>query len=180
MKIKGKKITLIPIKPDEKDEFYKLATESYGSKFWHDEKEKTKLTKEKFFQDWHEGYFDLNSLERGQCFWIIVNGKKIGQVNYNEIDSKNKKVELDIIIGTQENMGRGYSSDALKALMKYLFEKLNINKIWIEPRANNIRAIKAYKKIGFRKEALIRKEEYFEGKLVSRIRLRVLKKDFLR
>ena len=180
MILKGEKVTLVPIKPEEKDEFYELATKSYGSKFWHDKEETKKLTKEKFFKDWNEGYFDVNSPEKGQCFWIIVNGRKIGQVNYNKIDLQNKKVEVDIIIGSEEDMSKGYGSDSLRTLMKYLFEKLGVNKIWIEARGNNPRAIKAYEKAGFKKEGLLRGENYFEGKFVDCVRFGILRKEFLR
>jgi len=178
MKLKGEKIILVPIKPEEKDEFYELATKSYGSKFWRDEEEKKTLTKEKFFKDWHEGYFDLNLPEKGQCFWIVVNGRKIGQINYNKIDLKNKKVELDIIIGAKEDMGKGYGSDSLKTLIKHIFENFDVNKIWIEARANNPRAIRAYKKVGFKKEGLLREENYFERRFVDCVRFGILKKEF--
>jgi len=179
MKIEGEKVALVPIKPEEKEAFYKLATESYGSKFWYDEKQKVKRTKEKFFQDWYEGYFDINLLEKGQCFWIVVNGEKIGQVNNNKIDLENKRVELDIIIGAKENMGKEYGSDALKTLIKYLFKNFNINKIWIAARVNNPRAIRAYEKAGFKKEGVLREEDYFEGKFVDCIRFGILRKEFL-
>jgi len=179
MKIEGEKVTLVPIKPEEKEEFYKLAIKSYGSKFWYDEKQKAKLTKEKFLQDWHEGYFDINLLEKGQCFWIVVNKEKIGQVNHNKIDLENKRVELDIIIGAKENMGKGYGSDALKTLIKYLFENFSINKIWIAARVNNLRAIRAYEKAGFKKEGILREEDYFEGEFVDCIRFGILRKEFL-
>jgi|GEM_PF-5064780 len=54
MEIRGKKVVLIPIKAGEKDEFYKLATETGGSKFWYGEKGRAQYTKEKFFEDWRE------------------------------------------------------------------------------------------------------------------------------
>lgn len=180
MKIEGEKIILVPIRPEEKDEFYKLVTESYGSKFWYDEERKTKRTKEDFFRDWNEGYFDSNSPERGQCFWIIANKERIGQINYNKVDLKNKKIELDIIIGAEKNMGKGYGSDALKTLIKYLFDNFDINKVWISARTNNPRAIAAYKKVGFKKECVLHKKDYFEGKFVDCVRFGILKKEFLK
>ena len=33
MELKGKKVVLIPIVPEEKEDFYKLATQSFGSDF---------------------------------------------------------------------------------------------------------------------------------------------------
>ncbi|MDD4990070.1 MAG: GNAT family protein [Candidatus Pacebacteria bacterium] len=177
MEIKGEKVVLVPIKPGEKDEFYKLATQTEGSKFWYGKKGRAERTKDNFFQDWNDGYFDIVSPEKGQCFWIIVNGEKIGQINYNKIDLENKKVELDIIIGNEEKMGKGYGTDALKTLMKYLFDNFDINKILIEARLNNPRAIKAYEKVGFKKEGLLRQEDYFEGKFTDCVKFGILRSE---
>lgn len=49
MEIKGEKVKLIPIKWRERKEFYKLATKSYGSKFWYDAKRKKREQKKNTF-----------------------------------------------------------------------------------------------------------------------------------
>ena len=115
---------------------------------------------------------------KGQCFWVVYEGKKIGQINYNKIDKKNKKVELDIIIGPQTNLSKGLGTDALKTLMEHLFNSFDINKIIISARANNPRAIKAYQKVGFKKEGLLKEENYFKGEFVDYVIFGLLKRDF--
>ncbi len=67
-------------------------------------------------------------------------------------------------------MGKGYGTDALKTLAKYLFDNFDVSKVWIEARANNPRAIRAYEKAGFKKETLLEKADYFEGELVDKVR----------
>jgi len=178
MKLKGKNIVLIPIDKEERDDFFELAAKSYGSDWWYDDEKKKKRFKKNFFKDWSEDYFNINKPEEGQCFWIVYKGEKIGQVNYNEIDKKNKKVELDIIIGSQKRLGKGLGTDALKILIEHLFNSFDINKIVISARANNPRAIKAYQKVGFKKEGLLREEDYFKDKFIDCIRFGLLRKDF--
>jgi len=178
MEIRGKRVVLIPIKLGEKDEFYKLVTKSYGSKFWYDKKDKEWTKKENFFKRWNKNYFSIKPNENGQCFWIVLKRKKIGQINYNSIHKRNKNVELDIIIGEKKNIGKGYGTDALRTLLKFLFENFDIHKVWIEARVDNTRAISAYKKIGFKREGLLREENYFNGKFVDCIRFGILRKEF--
>lgn len=178
MKIKGEKVTLIPISQEEKDKFYTLATESYGSIFWYDAQERSELTEEIFFYDWHEAYFDVNSREEGQLFWITISGEKIGAISYNRMDSKNKIVELDILIGEEKYCGKEYGPDALKTLLKYLFENFDIHKVWIGARANNPRAIRAYQKAGLKKEAVLRETDLFGGKFVDCIIFGILRREF--
>lgn len=178
MKLKGEKVILIPIKKEERDDFFKLATKSFGSDWWYGDEEKEKRSRKDFFKDWNEDCFNIDKPEKGQCFWIEYKGKRIGQINYNKIDKKNKKVELDIIIGPQKRLSKGLGTDALKTLIKYLFNSFKINKITISARANNPRAIKAYQKSGFKKEGLLREEDYFKGEFVDCVIFGLLRKDF--
>ena len=130
-----------------------------------------------FFNDWKDYFFDINKPEQGQCFWIKTDDKKIGVVCYSEFDKQNKKTELDIILGDKEDLGKGYGVDAIKALIKYLFMNFNLNKIWIEARGNNPRAIKAYQKAGFQKEGLLKEEDYFNGEFVDCVRFGILRNE---
>lgn len=178
MRLRGEKIYLQAITNLDKDYFYTIATKSDGAKFWYDDKQREKRLKSAFFKDWNEGHFYIRKPLAGQCFWIIVNSKKVGVIAYNVIDEKNQQTEIDIIIGSEEDMGKGYGSDAIKTLCGYIFEKLKLKKIWIEVRANNPRAIKAYQKAGFKKECVLKENEYFQGELVDCVRFGLLREDF--
>jgi RimJ/RimL family protein N-acetyltransferase len=58
---------------------------------------------------------------------------------------------LDIIIGNREELGRGYGSDALHTLVRHLFETFpTLETAIIATHRQNARAIRAYKKAGFR------------------------------
>lgn len=177
MNIQGEKIILVPIRLEEKEDFYQMATHSEGSCFWFDEQELTSITRETFFLGWNDDYFDRAKPDKGQCFWIVGEEKKVGVIAYNTFDANNKKVELDILIGQRENMGKGYGSDALKTIVAYLFNTFDLNKIWIEPKADNPRAVKAYEKAGFQTEGLLRQDVYFDGRFVDCIRMAILRSD---
>jgi diamine N-acetyltransferase len=58
-----------------------------------------------------------------------------------------------------ENCGKGYGSDALRALCDYLFKSLGIKEFVIRPSAKNSRAIKAYEKAGFHQVEYNTKEQ---------------------
>ncbi|MFH1597774.1 MAG: GNAT family protein [Patescibacteria group bacterium] len=178
MIIKGKKVTLVPIKKSEKDQFWQMATKSYGADFWYGQVGKKALTKKNFFQDFDDRYFDPQKKDDSQCFWIMKDRVRIGEINYNDMDPMNKSTELDILIAAKEDIGRGYGSDALRTLMKYLFAKYKLHRIWLGVRVDNHRAIKVYQKLGFQKEGRIREAEYFNKKYVDRILMGILRKEF--
>lgn len=117
--------------------------------------------------------FLLRSFSKYSC-----KSKKIGVIAYNVVDQQNQSTEIDIIIGDESDMDKGYGSDAIKTLCAYIFEKLKLKKIWLEARANNPRAIKAYLKAGFKQECVLKGKEFFQGELVDCVRLGMEREDF--
>ena len=148
MVIKGDKVVLKPMTADEIPLFYKWATQSDATPFWYQDGKIPTL--EQFLDDWKPLYFDSSQPEKGMCFAIVVDGRAIGQVNYNEIDRTNDSVELDIIIADDVDKSKGYGTDALKTLSQYLIENMNVKIPYIIPVISNHRAIRAYQKAGFK------------------------------
>ena len=81
----------------------------------------------------------------------------------NRVHGDKDQVNFEIYVGDMEYRSGGYGSDALRALIKYGFNDLNLNKIWCEVYTNND-ALDIYRHIGFRDEGLIRQHYFNEGK----------------
>ena len=98
-------------------------------------------------------YLDGTAPELGRCFLILVDGEPVGQVTYNDImgwDGR-KRVELDIWMRSEACCGKGYGTDALDALCRYLHERFGVEDFMVQPSARNPRAIRAYEKVGFKR-----------------------------
>ena len=54
---------------------------------------------------------------------------------------------------------RGFGSDALRSLVRYLFEEKDFHRVAIDPAAHNAAAIAAYAKVGFRPVGVMRQYE---------------------
>jgi diamine N-acetyltransferase len=150
MLLAGDTITLRPMRANEAPMFYRWATDSDNAKWWYGEMQgDTAPSYQKFLEDWQPYYFVDEEPEKGRCFVIEVQGRAIGQVNYNQIDRSDDSVELDILIADDENTGKGYGTDALKTLCRYLFDEMGIRRCWIDVIKDNPRAFRAYQKAGF-------------------------------
>jgi RimJ/RimL family protein N-acetyltransferase len=152
--LKGNKIVLRPMKPDEVRLIHKWANNPDVMPLWYGKKKTLKEIKD----DWKPRYFSDKDPESGRCFVIELNCEPIGMINFNKINTKKNKVEIDIIIGAKNNWNKGYGTDALITLENYLFKNFNIQQIWVATDAKNERAIRAYKKAGFKIENNIDKE----------------------
>ena len=76
----------------------------------------------------------------------------IGHVMLMFIDWKNANAEAGIFIGEQENLSRGYGSEALNLCLRYAFYELNLHRVGLGVYSYNARAIRSYEKIGFKNE----------------------------
>lgn len=127
---------------------------------------------------WYENYMN-NRNNTIRCAITLQNDEKIiGLITLNNIDYINRVAVLHIMIDrTYQNKGAG--SFAIKNILEYVFEDLNLNRIELEVLSDNARAIAVYKKNGFREEGLRREACYKEGKYINQISMAILKKEYL-
>jgi RimJ/RimL family protein N-acetyltransferase len=114
-----------------------------------------------------------SSLNQNYNFAIetLAEKKYIGGCGLKNLDWKNSHVEIGIFIGLKEYHNKGYGSDALKILINFIFNEMNLNKIKLDVFAFNETAIKCYKKCGFKIEAVLKEELFRFGKYHDAIRM---------
>lgn len=100
----------------------------------------------------------LKSDRHRQAFAIqLADGRFIGDIELDHIAWRSGDAELRIRIGEPDCHGRGYGTEALRLLLEYAFENLNLRRIYLRVFQFNRRAIASYRKVGFKKEgALVR------------------------
>ena len=102
----------------------------------------------------------------------------IGNCSIVKINPKDRCAEVGIFIGDEENRNKGYGTEALKMLLDYGFNYLNLNNIQLGAMSFNDRAISCYKKVGF-KEYGRRRESYFlNGKYYDIVFMDILAREF--
>lgn len=178
MILEGEKVALRPMEPEEVSLIHAWANNPDVLPFWYGEKK----TLDQIKGDWKHHYFSDNNPYSGRCFAILLGknpvGKPIGMINYNRIDRISRSVDIDMIIGQAKNWGQGYGSDALKTFARYLFERFDLNRIWLGAYVYNKRAIKAYEKAGFKREGVLREDALVAGKFVDTVVLSLLQREF--
>jgi len=115
-----------------------------------------------------------------QIFAIVdaTNDKLIGNCSIFRINERNRKAEVGIFIGDKNCWSKGYGSEALSLLIDYGFNILNLNNIMLEVFGYNERAIKAYKKIGFKEIGRRREAIIFAGDKHDEIYMDILASEF--
>ena len=116
--------------------------------------------------------------ENGVTLGIIKldNDELIGNCGLKDIDSIGRTATLGIFIGDKEERNKGYGAEAIKLLLDYGFNYLNLNEINLDVYSFNERAIKCYEKVGFKEYGRRRECIYLNGKYYDLISMDILKK----
>mgnify|MGYP002621277970 FL=1 len=101
----------------------------------------------------------------------------IGHCGLYYIDWRSRHAEFGIYVGHNSYRSSGYGSDALRTLIRYGFNDLNLNKIWCEVYSNN-KALDIYRHVGFKDEGILRDKYFNNGRYWDSYMLSMLKKDF--
>lgn len=84
-----------------------------------------------------------------------------------EFEGRGKVFALDLFIGEPDEWNRGFGTRFLQLLLGYLFEQHGADWVILDPHIDNVRAIRAYEKSGFRKIKVLKQHELHEGCMVD-------------
>lgn len=99
---------------------------------------------------------------------IEVDEIPVGLIGLLSIDYKNKKAEYYVLLGSVEYKGKGISKKASKLLLKYAFETLDLNKVYLYTEVENYVAQKLFESIGFLKEGRLYDDVWSNNKYCDR------------
>lgn len=102
----------------------------------------------------------------------------LGNTSIFDINHIDRCAEVGIFIGEDENRGKGYGGLALRMIIKYGFETLNLNNILLKVFAFNKNAIACYEKIGFKKIGERRSSYFVRGEYHNLVFMDILPGDF--
>lgn len=113
-------------------------------------------------------------------FAIVLkeNDELIGNCSFVEIDLVHRNATLGIFIGDEKNRGKGYGKEAIKLLLEYGFNNLNLNNVMLSVFSFNKKAIKVYESLGFKKFGIRHKSHYFKGQFYDEIQMELLKDEY--
>ncbi len=110
---------------------------------------------------WYEGMLQDPSL---RSFAVEFEAEHVGGAGFSEIDWRNSRAEVGLFIGRTDLWGQGLGGDVLRTLVRFGFEQMNLNRVYLRVFAENKRAVHKYEKMGFQHEGCWRQAEYRHGR----------------
>lgn len=102
----------------------------------------------------------------------------IGNIELRELDLRCGCSELGIMIGDRKFRGKGYGSEAVKALCGFAFSQLRLHRISVRVLEFNEPAFHMFKKCGFTHEGTQREAFWLDGRYWDIRFMSLLEKEF--
>lgn len=92
-------------------------------------------------------------------YTIEVDGRIAGLIQYwEEPDPKYRHAGIDVFVDPAVR-GRGVGTEAIRKVIRLLIDERGHHRITIDPAAENLAAIRAYEKVGFKPVGITRRSE---------------------
>lgn len=126
---------------------------------------------------------DVNDINNSDAFIYkavdVVSGKTVGHISLGSISKKNKSGRISrVLVGGNDNRGRGCCQQMVKAILKIGFEELQLHRISLGVYDFNTAAINCYKKSGLIVEGITRDVLNFKGNWWSLVEMSILEKEW--
>lgn len=108
----------------------------------------------------------------------VAEDRFIGFVALHDIEWNNQVCTLSVGIGDPDFRGKGFGSDALRLVLNYAFNELNLYRVGLDVIGDNARAIHAYEKAGFKREGAWRGAVKRDGQRVDRVSMGILREEW--
>jgi ribosomal-protein-alanine N-acetyltransferase len=112
-------------------------------------------------------------------YWLmecLETGVEIGVIGINNLSVVHKKAEIGFWI-LPEFWGKGFTTDAGKAIVEFCFHHLRLNRIEATVETENPASIATIKKLGLQHEGTFRQYEMNNGKLIDLMMFAILQSD---
>ena len=124
-------------------------------------------------------YFEENLSNESNFFIVTLDGDKvIGTIGFNNVDHINRAATLGIFIGDKDYREKGIGTEAVRLLLDFGFNYLNLHNINLTVMDFNLRAQKCYLKCGFKEVGRTRENRYINGKYYDTISMDILDSEF--
>lgn len=144
--LSGRRVVLRPLRPDDRSSLREILAEPDVARWWGTGSPDEEVGR--LLEDDEEARFAIE-----------LDGAMVGAIQYVEENEPDyRHAGIDIFVATAYQ-GRGLGSDALRTLARHLFVERGHHRLTIDPAAANERAIRMYRKIGFRPVGLMRAYE---------------------
>lgn len=103
-------------------------------------------------------YHDILTSKQKKVFAIVIRQgcRHVGNAGFYEISREHRRAKFWIFLGERKTRGKGYGAEATAQMIRYGFDKLGLEKIFLEVAVSNSCARALYSRFGFSCEGVLK------------------------
>lgn len=151
MNLKNSHINLRALEPEDLDFLYQIENDESIWEISNTQTPYSKWVLKLYLENAHQDIFEAKQLRL--IIELNENKNPIGIIDVFDFDFKNSRAGIGIIL-SEENRNKGYANQALKLLVNYLFNDLQLNQVYANITSDNLASIQLFTNFGFEKIGL--------------------------
>lgn len=173
--LEGENVTLRLVQKEDKNLYYEAGFRKVDQESMYLTQSDSDFTEEQIFS-----YVERIVEDESRYDFLIFDsaGVLCGESVLNEINWQHRCANFRIALFDQKYFGKGLGSETLNLTLRFGFEKLTLNKIELEVFGFNDRAIRTYKKAGFRIDEIEENVALLDGRLGSILKMSLTKQHY--
>jgi len=131
----------------------------------------------------HQRWYERTVGDPTQRVFIIGEGvgrdaAAIGVIGLRNINMRYRSAQYWIYIGREECRGKRLAFQATVLLLGFGFNTLGLNRIWLQVKSTNSRAVRLYEQLGFVREGTGRQEIFIDGHFEDMLHYSILESEY--
>jgi RimJ/RimL family protein N-acetyltransferase len=126
-------------------------------------------------------FFEARALGNGSLAMAIhirADGRLIGSCAFSQMDGENGSALFHITIGEKAEWGLGYGTEATRLMLEHAFATLNLHRVALAVFDFNERAVRAYRRCGFKVEGRAREAIWRDGRWWDELSMSILEPEW--
>ncbi|MDP4267371.1 MAG: GNAT family protein [Bacteroidota bacterium] len=168
----GKSIRLRALEPTDVDVLYNWENDTSVWKVSNTLTPFSKFVIEEYIACSHNDIYTTKQLR------LIIELKEtcqsIGAIDLFDFDPCNRRVGIGILIGEKDFRSKGYASEALELMIKYVFNTLNLHQLYCNILTDNEQSINLFSKFGFKTAGLKKDWIFYNNKWYDELLLQLI------
>jgi diamine N-acetyltransferase len=131
-------------------------------------------------EDTEKWYREMLADEDRVWFAIVLkkSDRVIGEAGLLRMFKPWRSTNMTIIIGEKDEWGKGYGTEVGHLLLNFAFEQLGFHRVSIGVVGFNVRALKFWESLGFKKEGVERDAHFYDDEYSDGIMMSILENEF--